>query len=109
MRDKNLGPSGEGPPKFAVSAPQRCLRMKDIYEILRQKELDVSVVASKKKNLLIWNSTKLNQKGTTPGKRLPWREGWMSRKISAPLAQGEKCFLTSPFIEQALALIDRPS
>ncbi len=30
--------------------------------------------------------------------------GWMSRKISAPPVQGEKCSLTSPFIEQALAL-----
>jgi hypothetical protein len=41
VRDKTWGPRGSVP-KFAVFVPQRCLRMKDIYEILRQKELDVS-------------------------------------------------------------------
>jgi hypothetical protein len=41
MRDKTWGPRGRGPPSL-LFCPQRCLRIKDIYEILTQKELDVS-------------------------------------------------------------------
>src|SRR5438876_5761374 len=52
------------------------------------------------------NSERMEQRKPNPRARhqtsvFNGERGWMSRKISAPPVQGEKCSLTSPFIEQA--------
>src|SRR5271169_5752157 len=54
--------------------------------------------------LLRWS----NPRTQAPGARhqtsvFHGERGWKSRKISAPPAEGEKCSLTFPFIEQALS------
>src|SRR5271169_3106852 len=56
--------------------------------------------------LLRWS----NPRTQAPGARhqtsvFHGERGWKSRKISAPPAEGEKCSLTFPFIEQAFTQV----
>src|SRR5438552_15731807 len=54
--------------------------------------------------LLIWNNANPTPRARHQTSVFNGERGWMSRKISAPPVRGEKCSLTSPFIEQAFAL-----
>src|ERR1017187_811237 len=57
-----------------------------------------------KMQLLRWNNA--NPKGKAPDERLLCERGWMSRKSLRLPVEEEVFFLTSPFIEQAITLIE---